>query len=279
MVLEVVMRRLRCVPQVLLIALTIAALGFAQGENPSQKAGEPTSGSTDSAQPGATQKLDDQSSQEADASRLAITRDVMDKFAAGSLTEVRERFDADLKNAVSESDMRDAHDQLFEVAGAFQSQLSQASRLSMGVPVYISRSKCARYLVELRLTFDIANRITDFRIGPVSSLSPESMEAAAREVADLLEKGQFANVNAKFNARLKGNMPADHLEASWSHIQRHLGAFKSIGSVRKDPDLDRVDVRCEFEQGPIIVRVAFDPAGKVSGLWMLPAETEKDSQV
>jgi hypothetical protein len=49
--------------------------------------------------------------------------------------------------------------------------------------------------------------------------------------------------------------------------------------VRKDPNLDRVDVRCEFENGPMIVRVAFDPAGKVSGLWMLPEEREKDSQI
>lgn len=280
------MRRLRLVALFLLAALGISAPAFAQTEIPGGKAGEPSTTNADSSsaqksagpepdgratQPGDTEKTDD--------SRLAITRDVMDEFAAGALTEVRDRFDADLKNAVSESDIQDAHDQLFEVAGAFQSQLSQAARLSMGIPVYVSRSKCARYLVELRLTFDDANRITDFRIGPVSSLSAESMEAAAREVADLLEKGQFADVNAKFNARLKGNMPADRLEASWSHIQRHLGAFKSIQSARKDPDLDRVDVRCEFEQGPIIIRVAFDPAGKVSGLWMLPAETEKDSQV
>ncbi len=265
------MRRLRRVPFFLLGALLIPALTCAQAESPNPKGGEPPAARAGAAQPADAQKTDD--------SRLAITKDVMDQFAAGALKELRDRFDADLKNAVSDSDMQDAHDQLFEVAGAFQSQLSQAERLSMGVPVYISRSKCARYLVELRLTFDVANRITDFRIGPVSSLSPESMEAAAREVADLLEKGQFADVNAKFNARLKGNMPADHLDASWTHIQRHMGAFKSIQSARKDPDLDRVDVRCEFEQGPIIVRVAFDPAGKISGLWMLPADTEKDSQV
>lgn len=268
------MRRLHRVSLFLLIALVIPALAFAQGEGPGPKAAETSTPHTES--PTAEKSTE---TQKTDDARLTITRGVMDQFAAGALKEVRDRFDADLKNAVSESDMQDAHDQLFEVAGAFQSQLSQAAHLSMGAPVYVSRSKCARYLVELRLTFDDANRITDFRIGPVSSLSPESMEAVGREIADLLEKGQFADVNAKFDARLKGNMPADRLDASWSHIQRHLGAFKSIATAHKDPDLDRVDVRCEFEQGPIVIRVAFDPAGKVSGLWMLPAETEKDSQV
>jgi hypothetical protein len=29
----------------------------------------------------------------------------------------------------------------------------------------------------------------------------------------------------------------------------------------------------------MILRIAFDPAGKVGGLWMLPAEPEKDSQI
>ena len=73
-------------------------------------------------------------------------------------------------------------------------------------------------------------------------------------------------------------MPADRLEASWAHVMTHLGPFKSIKSARKDPESDRVDVRCEFENGPIIVRIAFEPSGKIAGLWMLPAETEKDSE-
>jgi hypothetical protein len=225
------------------------------------------------------QKSDEISVETSDAKRLAITKDVMEDFGHGALASVRERFDADLKDSVTESDLKDAHDQLFEVAGAFQTQISQTTRTVQGAPVYISRSQCAHYKVELRLMFDSTNQVTDFRIGPVSDLGPESMETAALEIADLLHLQQFADVNSKFNARMKGNMPADRLDASWTHVLMHLGAFKAIKSAKKDPELDRVDVRCEFENGPMIVRVAFDPAGKVSGLWMLPAETEKDSQI
>jgi Protein of unknown function (DUF3887) len=253
------MRALHHVPLLVFSLLLMRGLAFAQADTPTQKP--------------AAHDVDES------AKRLAITKDVMDEFARGELASVRARFSADLKDAVSQSDAQDAHDQLFEIAGPFQSQISQAMHLLPDGPVYVSRSQCAHFRVELRLTFDNANRITDFRIGPVSDLSPESMEAAAREIADLLHQGQFADANAKFSARLKGNMPADRLEASWTHILRHLGAFKSIQSARKDPDLDRVDVRCAFENGPMIVRVAFDPAGKVSGLWMLPADTEKDSQI
>ena len=45
----------------------------------------------------------------------------------------------------------------------------------------------------------------------------------------------------------------------------HLGPFKNIRAARKDPEFDRVDVRCEFENGPMIVRIAFDPSGKIAG--------------
>lgn len=213
-----------------------------------------------------------------DEKRLAITKDVMNDFGQGSLEAVRARFSSDLKNSVSPSDLEDAHDQLLEVAGPYQSQISQTKRMVQGIPVYITRSQCSRYRVELRLTFDDSNQITDFRVGPVSDLSPENMEAAARAVADLLRQGHFAEVNAKFNDRMKESMPTDRLEGSWVHVMMHLGPFKTIQSARKDPELDRVDVRCEFENGPMIVRVAFDPAGKISGLWMLPAAKEKDSE-
>jgi len=216
--------------------------------------------------------------QTSEEKRLAITKDVMEAFGHGTLAPIRERFSADLKDSVSENDLKDAHDQLVEVAGPFQSQLSQTTRIVQGEPVYISRSQCARYKVELRLAFDDTNQITDFRIGPVSDLTPETMEAAARAVADQLRQQQFADVNSKFNSRMKESMPTDRLEGSWMHVMMHLGPFKAIQSARKDPDLDRVDVRCQFENGPMIVRVAFDPAGKISGLWMLPAETGKDSE-
>src|SRR5579863_1697181 len=214
-----------------------------------------------------------------DEKRLAITRDVTAYFAHGDLASVRSRFTDDLKDAVSESDLKAAREELAGAAGAFQSQISQTTRTVQGAPVYVSKNQFEHFKVELKLMFDDADRITDFRIAPLSDLSPESMEAAARAVAELLRQEHFAEVDAKFNDRMKESMPTDRLQGSWMHVMTHLGPFKSIRSTRKDPESDRVDVRCEFENGPMIVRVAFEPSGKISGLWMLPAETEKDSQI
>jgi hypothetical protein len=214
-----------------------------------------------------------------DEKRISISKDVIEKFAKGDIASVRERFSTDLKDSVSESDLKGAQEELAGVAGAFQSHISQTTRTAQGEQVYISRSQFEHYKVELRLTFNDANQITDLRIAPVSDLSQESMEAAARAVADLLRQQQFKDVTDKFNDGMKESMPTVRLEASWAHVMTHLGPFKNIRSARKDPEYDRVDVRCEFENGPMIVRIAFDPAGKVAGLWMLPAEPEKDSQI
>jgi hypothetical protein len=123
------------------------------------------------------------------------------------------------------------------------------------------------------------NQITYFRIAPISDVSPETMEASAKAITDLLRQQQFNQVSTRFNDQMKETMPPDRLEASWAHVMMHLGLFKGIKIARKDPEFDRVDVRCAFENGPMIIRIAFDPSGKIAGLWMLPAETEKDSQI
>src|SRR5712692_7973175 len=44
--------------------------------------------------------------QTSDEKRLSITKDVMEEFAHGELVPVHERFSADLKDSVSESDLK-----------------------------------------------------------------------------------------------------------------------------------------------------------------------------
>jgi hypothetical protein len=214
-----------------------------------------------------------------DEKRLSITRDVMDDFAHGRVASIRDRFSADLKDEISESDLKDLREELSGVAGAFQSQISQTTRTVQGAPIYVSRSQFEHFKVEMKLMFDDTNLIINFLIAPLSDASPESMEASAKAVTDFLRQQQFKEVFTRFTDQMKEAMPADRLEASWMHVMMHLGPFKSIRVARKDPEFDRVDVRCEFENGPMIVRIAFDTSGKIAGLWMLPAETEKDSQI
>jgi hypothetical protein len=212
--------------------------------------------------------------QSPDDIRLSVTKDVMDEIAGNQLASVYERFSPDLKDSLSQDKMRAVLDELVAVSGAFQRQISQSTRTVQGTQIYVSKSQFKNFKVELRLAFNGSNQITRVWIAPVSDLSPEDMEASAKALTDLLRQKSFDLLSSRFNDRMKAAMPRERLEASWSHVILHLGQFKSVKLAQKDPELDMVDVRCEFEHGEATVRLAFDPSGKVSGLWMLPVQSE-----
>ena len=213
-------------------------------------------------------------SQTLDEVRLSITKGVMDNIAHDQLPLVIAHFSPDLKEAISQDDIETVLAQLVDVTGAFQKQISQDARTVKGMPVYISRSQYEHYKVELGLEFDDANQIIRIWIVPLSDLSAVTMETSAKALTELLHQGLFDEASTKFDERMKIMMPSEKLGASWTHIMMHMGSFKSVKSALKDPEFDSVDVRCEFDHGDIIVRIAFGPSGNVTGLWMLPAPEE-----
>jgi len=208
-----------------------------------------------------------------DDARLSITKDVMDGFAHDQFSLVREHFCSDLKTSLTEDDLKDGWDEIVSASGVFQRQLSQTSRTVHGVRVYIAKSQFENFKVELRLTFNDTSQITDISMVPVSDISADTMEASAKAVAELLRHGRFDLLNAKFTDQMKDAFPPERLEANWVHVLMHLGEFKSIKQAAKDPDMDLVNVTCHFENGEANVRIAFDPLGKVSGIWILPVES------
>jgi hypothetical protein len=217
--------------------------------------------------------------QSPDDIRLTITKNVMDEISQDELASVRDQFSPDLRDSLTENEMRVEIGELTKVAGAFQKQLSQVTRTMQGKPIYVSKCQFEKFKVELKLVFNDSNQITDVWLLPVSDLTAENMESMAKEIPALLREERFDEVSSQFDDRMKAMMPPERLHESWLHVVSHLGSFKSIRVARKDPEFDAVDVRCEFENGPMIVRIAFDPTGKIGGLWMLPAEPEKDSQI
>src|SRR5258708_38481203 len=87
--------------------------------------------------------------QTSDERRLSIIKDVMDEFAHVELAPIRERFTAELKDSVSENDLKSARDGLGEAAGAFQPQISQTTRTVQGAAIYVSKSEFEHFKVEL----------------------------------------------------------------------------------------------------------------------------------
>ena len=217
--------------------------------------------------------------QSSDPARLSITKDVMDEIGHNQLAPIRARFSFELKDSLSEDEIKAVLKDLAQGTGAFQTQISQEAKTVQGTRIYISKSQFEKSKVELHLAFNESNEIIGLVIVPISDLSTEGLEALAKTITDLLQKQRFEEVTTKFDDRMKGAMPANRLEASWSHVLSHLGKFKSIKLARKDIEFESVDVQCEFENGQMTVRLAFNPFGKVSGLWMLPVAPDNNSQI
>jgi len=209
--------------------------------------------------------------------RLWIAKNIMDEMAHYKLASIRESFSPDLRESLTQDQMKDVMDNLVSLTGTFKEQISQDKRIVHGAPIYVSRSQFENFKVEMGLSFDDSNRITDIWIAPVSNLSAESMEDYATAMTDLLRQRRFDLLYSTFDDRMKSAMPANVLAMSWAHIVEHLGEFKSVKQARKNPEYDIVDIVCEFERGEINVRVAFDLSGKVGGFWMMPIESEEDT--
>jgi hypothetical protein len=206
--------------------------------------------------------------------RLAAVRQIMDDMATDNMDSVCRHFSVDLRDALPADELQLAWNRMVQKSGPFQKQISQSKHDAHGVSVYVAKSQFENSKVELRLMFNEAGQITRIAIKPVSDLSPATMEESAKAVADLLRQKNFDQVVARFDDDMKADMSPYPLDMSWSHVISHLGEFKSVKLATKDSEFDVVDVTCGFENGEAIVRVSFDPYGKISGLWLLPSDEE-----
>lgn len=96
--------------------------------------------------------------------------------------------------------------------------------------------------------------------------------AAGSQFVELLAKEDFAGAVSRFDATMTKAMPEPQLKTTWQTVQRQAGAFqKQLGTTTsKLGAYDVVLVNCQFEHAALIVKVVFNAAGKVAGLFFLP---------
>jgi dienelactone hydrolase len=105
------------------------------------------------------------------------------------------------------------------------------------------------------------------------TLSPERI-ANAQDFVDLLVKGDFSSAEGKFDQTMKTALPISKLEELWSSLLNQAGAFQGQTGTHteRQKNYDVVFVTCQFEQMLLDVKVVFDAAGQIAGLFFLPAE-------
>lgn len=95
----------------------------------------------------------------------------------------------------------------------------------------------------------------------------------SKSVAESLDNNEFDAVSAQFDEAMQKALPKPSLEKTWTLLHKQLGSLKKTGKSRqvKSEPYEVVFVECEFERGKLELKLVYDKAEKIAGMFMLPA--------
>src|SRR5581483_1059799 len=110
--------------------------------------------------------------------------------------------------------------------------------------------------------------------------APADPAARAQAFVAALSRGDFATAAADFDATMQKVLPADKLKTTWEAVTKQFGPFQKSTDTRTETkgQLQLVYVTCQFEKGPLDVRVVFNAEKHVSGLQFLPPKPAVEYQ-
>jgi Protein of unknown function (DUF3887) len=101
---------------------------------------------------------------------------------------------------------------------------------------------------------------------------PSVTVANAQELLSHLAKGEFQAATSKFDSAMSKQFPARKLEEVWKTIIAQAGDFQKPLEVQTGhvQDYDIVEIKCNFAKTPLVMRVVFNSAKQVTGLFFHP---------
>ncbi|XHR31300.1 MAG: protein kinase [Chthoniobacteraceae bacterium] len=102
--------------------------------------------------------------------------------------------------------------------------------------------------------------------------SPD-MKNRAVAFVDLLAKGDFAKARSEFDATMSGAMSEQMLGNVWAQLGSGGGKYLGHGAPRQETFQGYIItyVPCRWERMQVDLKIVYNRAGKVSGLWVVPA--------
>ena len=102
---------------------------------------------------------------------------------------------------------------------------------------------------------------------------PTDPAALAASIVTRLSAGNFAEVVATFDQKMREALPEEKLRLTWTALVAQAGAFRrqDPGRVQAKGDYRAVVIPCEFERARFDVQVVFNSANQVAGFFIRPA--------
>jgi dienelactone hydrolase len=103
------------------------------------------------------------------------------------------------------------------------------------------------------------------------------VSGTAKEFVELLAKEDFLSAVKNFDNTMTAVFTPEKLEYSWKTLISQIGSFKREVGVRinKFNEYDIAFVTCEFEKSVLDIKVVFNSAKQIAGLFFVPSESFK----
>jgi hypothetical protein len=107
------------------------------------------------------------------------------------------------------------------------------------------------------------------------SSESDDITSIANNFVDLLSKQDYSNASKRFDTTMKAVLPTEKFEEMWKSIIGQVGNFKKQIATRteKSGPYDIVFVTCEFEKANLDIKIVFNNAKEIAGLFFAPAQS------
>lgn len=111
-----------------------------------------------------------------------------------------------------------------------------------------------------------------------TSPAPGSLESRTGHLIAALSRGDFEAASRDFGDVMRGALAPDKLAATWQGLEQQVGALRGVESieVHSKDGLHAAVATARFERVELLIRVVFDAAERVVGLFFAPKPAAVD---
>ncbi len=157
------------------------------------------------------------------------------------------------------------------MAGILEEKHQMKRRIKM---ITEFKSKTAKFSILAAIVLSVFAFVafTSAQEGLENKTPSDNYEQLGRGFLKLLIDEKYDDAVKDFDATVSQQMPAATLKQTWQQILSQAGKFQKELGIRQQQLLASkiVLLTCQFEKGPLDVKVVYDAEKKISGLWFLP---------
>jgi Protein of unknown function (DUF3887) len=112
-----------------------------------------------------------------------------------------------------------------------------------------------------------------FFAGAASGQEPTRYTKVADQLKDLINAGDYAGIQAKFNKQMDAALPLDKSTAFFKGLTRQVGKIQKFGEPRSVGGV--MVFPAKFEKATLDMQIALDGRGLIAGLMFKPHAAEK----